>query len=162
MNSSDLAANMHLRRARTSEAGLLTEIALEAKAHWKYPNEWLQLWAPALTVQPEQIDEHAFFVATINDAIVGFCAVFRGEHGVDLEHMWTKPAFMGRGIGCAMFEHACLWMQEQGIENFQIVADPGALGFYQKMGAVVIGEVASTPAPRTLPLLEFRLKLPSH
>lgn len=66
-------------------------------------------------------------------------------------------AAQGRGAGRALFEHALEQARAAGPGTVRIEADPGAAGFYARMGARRTGH---RPAPmdgapaRALPLFE--------
>ncbi|WP_089729819.1 GNAT family N-acetyltransferase [Modicisalibacter muralis] len=148
---------INFREAQTSEAAVLSSIALQAKAHWGYPAEWLQLWASELTISPEQIAHQNVLVAEISGELAGFTAVSIHKKQAELEHMWVLPAFMRRGIGRSLVERALGQARDNGCESLRVVSDPGAVPFYQAMGGRVVGEQSSVPAPRALPVVEFNL-----
>ncbi|GAA0575970.1 hypothetical protein GCM10010172_70880 [Paractinoplanes ferrugineus] len=75
-----------------------------------------------------------------------------------LGNLWIDPAFIGRGIGRALWEHATHVAADLGFTSLLIDADPHAEGFYRAMGATRVGESASTAVPgRLLPQLRFVL-----
>ena len=50
--------NIHIRRVLPEEADALTRIALSTKAHWGYPDPWMEMWKPRLTFTPEYFGEN--------------------------------------------------------------------------------------------------------
>ena len=62
-----------------------------------------------------------------------------------------------------MFEHAIDQARNSGFATIKIEADPNAEGFYKRMGATRAGTRVSEieGERRDLPLLEFRVRLPS-
>ena len=88
-----------IRRADSSEAEQLTDIAHAAKRHWGYPDGWIEQWQTDLTITPDFIDDHEVFVAIINDSIAGCCALVVTDALAEIEHMWIKPEHMGSGVG---------------------------------------------------------------
>ena len=66
---------INIRRAEPEDADTLTQIAHAAKRHWGYPDGWIEEWKPDLTITPEFITDHEIFVAIMNDAIAGCCAL---------------------------------------------------------------------------------------
>lgn len=154
---------MHIHPAHPTQAETLTRIALAAKRHWGYPERWIEIWTPLLTFTPADLERADFFVAQINDEIVGFYSLTTAGVRAELENLWVLPAFMGRGVGRGLFEHALARTRELGCSELEIESDPNAVGFYEKMGAQVvsqhIGEVDGQP--RILPVLLFSLPSPS-
>jgi GNAT superfamily N-acetyltransferase len=146
---------VRIRRAEPREAARLTVIAHAAKRHWGYADDLIALWAPDLTVTPEEVVARAFWCAEEDGAIAGFCAL--SPDGAELDHLWVDPPSMGRGHGAALLRHAIGCARALGGDVLQIASDPYAEPFYLHMGAVRVGEVASTPAGRVLPLLVVRL-----
>ena len=150
---------IHIRRALTEEADALTQIALAAKAHWGYSEHWMEIWTPLLTITPEFISSADVWVAEVNSELAGFHALIFAKQRVNLEHLWILPAYMGKGIGWALFEHALARCREMQCQVLEIVSDPNAQGFYERMGAkkvgVSLGEVDGEL--RSLPLMEIKL-----
>ena len=115
-------------------------IALAAKGHWGYPGRWMELWRPGLEVSPGFVRDNEVHVAVSGGEPVGFYALVGGGRGLDLEHLWVLPAWIGTGLGRKLFEHAMRRAQELGAKTVTIEADPNAEGFYRRMGARRAGE----------------------
>lgn len=154
-------ATLHIRRARTRDATALTRIAHAAKRHWGYPEEWIALWRADLTLSAGFIDAHPVYAAWRGADIVGLYALSCDGAAVELEHMWVDPPHMGGGVGARLFAHAAATARALGGATLSIASDPHAEGFYRRMGARRIGEVASAPGDRRLPVLIFALPVPS-
>lgn len=135
--------NFQIRRANPDEAATLTEIAHAAKRHWDYPEAWIELWKPDLTITGDFIANHEMYVAVANDQVMGCCALVMSERLAEIEHLWIRPAQMNRGVDRRLFEHATERAKKLGAEAIELSADPHAEGFYEHMGAVRIGEVAA-------------------
>lgn len=146
-----------IRRARGADAEALTRIAYAAKRHWGYPDELMRLWTADLTVREEFVSGHPVYVAVRAASLVGFYALSRDGDRCELEHMWVDPPHMGSGIGTRLFDHATATARSLGGATLRIASDPNAEGFYRRMGARRVGEVASAPAGRMLPVLTFDL-----
>lgn len=150
---------VEIRRAKPTEASALTQLAQAAKRHWGYPERWLELWRPDLTITPSFVAGNEVYVATVGDEIVGCCALVPGQSLIELEHMWIDPKYMGRGVGRELFRHARARAVALNFAALEITSDPNAEGFYQRMGAVRIGEVQSKidGRPRILPRMKIDL-----
>ena len=76
--------------------------------------------------------------------------------------MWVTPAHIGTGVGKELFLHAMQHAAKENISAVEILSDPNAEGFYQKMGAHRTGEAVSeiNGQPRTLPRLTVDPKSP--
>lgn len=149
-----------LRKAVGDDADALTDLAHRAKAHWGYPASWMREWDPQLTIIPGYIHMHDVWVAEREGTIVGMCALEdRGARWM-LEHVWVEPALHRSGIGRALVRRALQTARERRAEVVELLADPYATGFYDRLGARHVGN-AHAPMPgardRTLPRYEFDL-----
>lgn len=151
--------NIRICRALPEEADTLSQIALSAKAYWGYPERWMEIWTPLLTITPEFISSADVWVAEVNGGLVGFYALIFVKQRASLEHLWILPDYMGKGIGRALFEHALARCREMQCQGLEIVSDPNAQDFYECMGAkkvgVSLGEVDGEL--RSLPVMEIKL-----
>jgi GNAT superfamily N-acetyltransferase len=86
-----------------------------------------------------------------------------------LEHMFIAPLWIGRGIGREMFQFVKYLMHGNNLtkhphiqfKKLNILVDPNAAGFYEKMGCEYIKEIPSSIPGRTTPLYQYiRQKLP--
>ncbi|MFP4438966.1 MAG: GNAT family N-acetyltransferase [Chloroflexaceae bacterium] len=147
-----------IRRAEPGEAAMLTDVAFAAKRHWGYPESWIQRWHHDLTITSVQIATYPVYVAVIADAIVGVSILSVDGSGFELEHFWVRPDYIGQGIGRQLFAHSREFIAARCGTHLRIEADPNAVGFYQRMGAVPIGEIAVWPE-RELPVLRLDINI---
>ncbi len=148
-----------IRRVVPKEADVLTHIALSAKAHWAYPERWMEIWTPLLTFSSEYFEENKSWVAEIDGAPIGFYTL-QDKNGIAwIENLWVLPNYMGQGVGSHLFLDAISRAREMGCKTLQLEADPNAVGFYEKMGMHQIGERHSEVdgQPRVLPIMEMDL-----
>ena len=146
---------MKIRQALPQEAPTLTEIALNAKRHWGYPEHWLEHWQADLTITPDFISNNQVYAAERGEEIIGFYALVITDQRAELEHMWVAPQHIGTGVGKELFVHAMQKAAGENVEAVEISSDPNAEAFYEKMGARRISEDSSEieGQPRALPRL---------
>lgn len=151
--------NLQIRRALPEEAGILSQIAISAKAHWGYPRHWMEIWKPQLTFSPEYFEENEGWVAETNGIPVAFYTLQEKAGNAWIENLWVSPEFIGKGIGKRLFLHAAELARQRGYKTLQLESDPNAVGFYEKMGMAQIGERHSEVGnePRVLPIMELKL-----
>lgn len=152
---------MVIRRAEFADADALSDLAHRAKAHWGYPAHWMREWDAQLTIIPGYLELHDVWVAERDDhTIIGMCALEDRQDRWNLEHVWVEPSEHGRGVGRALVMHALDQARRRHDGVVELLADPFASGFYERLGAKRAGDV---PAPmpgarhRTLPKYEFVL-----
>lgn len=150
---------MKIRKAQIIDAEKLSQIAFAAKSFWNYPKSWLNLWKEALTITPNFIDNHEVYLAESDGKVSGFYALILDGEKVQLEHLWISPENIGSGIGKKLMADAIEKAKSFGASSMEIEAEPNALGFYQKQGAVKIGESKSEIEGQTriLPLMRINL-----
>ena len=150
---------MEIIRTQLRQADDLTKIALAAKRHWNYPEKWVQLWLPFLTISPEYILEYETWMAVTEGSPIAFYSLKQIGENLWLDNLWVLPEYMRHEIGKGLFEHALERGRVRGVSVLRIEADPYAGGFYEKMGAHIIGERRADVdgQPRVLPILEMRL-----
>ena len=151
---------MEINRAKPEDAETLTQIAHAAKRHWGYPEDWIESWRDVLTMRPEFIAGNSSYCAMEYDRPIGFYVLTNESDGLHLDHLWTLPEAMHRGIGRALLAHAVEEARRTGCSCLKIEADPNAEGFYTRMGAHRVGTRLSEVCGqrRELPLLELRLE----
>ena len=132
-----------IRPAAANEASVLTNIALDAKRHWGYPERWIKHWESDLTISSDFIRDNHVYVAEDEGEIRGFYALCVAGHKAELEHMWVTPAHIGTGIGKELFLDAMERAARLDVSSVEISSDPNAAGFYKWMGARQIGETDS-------------------
>jgi hypothetical protein len=78
---------MIIERAKPRTAQTLTDIAFAAKRHWNYPQNWIDSWRDAMTVQPEFIASHETYAVLVDGRIVGFYALVEKGDKLDLVYV---------------------------------------------------------------------------
>jgi predicted N-acetyltransferase YhbS len=155
---------MRVRLARAEEAAALTELCIRSKAHWGYAPEFMRQAAKALTVTSAMIDKCRVLVAEDrNSGLLGIVAVepAQAQGQVDLALLFVEPSAIGKGVGRTLFDAAVHLAGRQGGRSLSILADPFAAPFYERMGAVKLGEAPSDAiAGRFVPLLEYAIPEP--
>jgi GNAT superfamily N-acetyltransferase len=149
---------MKLRPPEAHELEALSALCLRSKAVWGYDQAFLDACRAELTIQAEELTTTNICVAEHDGAIVGVAQITVVGDNADLQKMFVEPTTLGLGVGRSLFEWASSKAKTLGAQHLTIDADPGAAGFYRKMGAVDNGAVASGSIPgRVLPRLLLEL-----
>jgi len=145
-----------IRKALPEEAAALSNIAIQAKAHWGYAKEQLEVWGREfLTMSSEYISDHYVWVACIHSGAVGFSGVSINDAEAELDHLWVLPTYIGQRIGTQLLLYTAQRLQEMGYSEMVFTSDPHANGFYRKLGAERIGEYYSVLQNTTLAKFKF-------
>lgn len=140
---------------------MLSELALRSKSHWGYDDDFLEACRAELTVTPEDLNRLTVRVAESDGGVVaGFYAIGGGDDlQTDVWFFFVDLRFIGRGVGRQLFDDLVRTARELGISALRIDSDPGAALFYERLGAVRVGDAPSNSIPgRTLPRYELRLQ----
>jgi GNAT superfamily N-acetyltransferase len=133
-----------IRRARRDEADGLSALARRSKAHWGYDPGFLERVRDAMTLRADDVERHQVWILESADGhAIGYHRVIPGDPA-ELEDLWVDPPAIGSGAGRRLFEHAVEVARVGGATALEIDADPHAVGFYERMGAVRIGATPST------------------
>ncbi|HYW60319.1 MAG TPA: GNAT family N-acetyltransferase [Xanthobacteraceae bacterium] len=161
-----------IRQARVYERNALTRLAVRATRHLGYDNGFIERVTPTFAVTLRSImvgdvqvceDESLSVVGVVS---VGSTLVQRalvpGSRRtlaiVVLGGIFVEPAQWRRGIGRRLFAAAVARARERGAGVLMINAEPSAEGFYQRLGAIRVGESPFDVSPDViLPLLMYMM-----
>jgi len=156
---------VRLRVPIADEAVELSAIGTRSKAFWGYDAAFMAACRDELTVTPADLADprKIWRLAEVDGRIAGYFGVVpydedgSGSSG-EIEALFVEPGNIGSGLGRTLFNALVELARSYGYRRLVIQSDPNALGFYEAMGAVKIGELASDSIPgRSLPLLEMDL-----
>jgi GNAT superfamily N-acetyltransferase len=149
--------NVRFRPARPADADALTELAVVSKRHWGYPESLIELWRDDLRFTADSIRRHIVLVAEFSGDPIGVVAISVSEENAEVEHLWVHPRQMGNGVGRELLLRGARTARDAGAGSLVIESDPHAEGFYRRIGAALVGSVASKPPGRRLPKLVLPL-----
>jgi GNAT superfamily N-acetyltransferase len=150
-----MSGKIEIVKAQPEDAKTLTGIAMAAKRHWGYPENWMMKWQEILTVPPACISANTVYKAVRDGVIIGFYVMINTHEQLELKHMWVHPDEMGNGVGKQLMMHVIRQAAKTDHLNMEIESDPNAEGFFKKMGARSVGAriYKLEGAQRVLPLL---------
>lgn len=158
---------MIFRNAVPEEAEKIRRLTLASKRHWDYPEEYFTLWAEALDMDPEYIVKNMVVVAEEETELLGYVSIIEepAEHvfkvenfmtcgGFFLDNLFVAPLHIRQGVGEKLMDVAFDWCRKRQIRRLHVLSEPNARGFYEKMGALYVGE-SINKLGKSLPLLIF-------
>lgn len=149
-----------LRPAKSDEHIVLTDLCMRSKAIWGYDAQFMDLCRSELTLSEATCVSSNIRVAEKAGMILGIAEVVINHDGCFLDKLFVDPEQQSAGVGATLFDWAKLRATSLKQSELIIEADPGAVGFYRKMGASLVGETASESiSGRTLPKLVLPLNL---
>jgi GNAT superfamily N-acetyltransferase len=153
----DLSA-ITVRRARPHEGARLADLAVRAKSHWGYSEEFLESARADLAIDADTIRSARIYVVERRSATIGFYGLLGNPPRGRLEWMFLEPDAIGRGYGRWMWNDAMQRAKAAGFVELRIESDRFAEPFYEAMGATRIGVTTSPVDGAPLPLFKVDLE----
>ncbi|HOJ79010.1 MAG TPA: GNAT family N-acetyltransferase [Bacillota bacterium] len=145
--------------AQKTDLDDLNRIAYESEAYWDYDWEYMQRFKAIYRITEDYIKQNPTFILVERDRIIGFYSLLVNAQEVELEFFYIAPQYIGKGYGRRMWTYLIDYCKAEGIKSFFLVTSPQAQEFYEKMGAVKVGEVESIVRKgRRIPRLKFEVK----
>jgi len=150
--------NLTYKEATAADIPLLVKTAFDSKKYWGYPDEWMEMWRSQFDVTEGFIQENIVIKAFFENQFVGFFVlVDLGKKVWDLDAFWIVASEIGKGFGRLIFAHMMELVKKEDVKKLEVVADPNANGFYEKMGGKWVRKFPSMPEGRELDVYEFDL-----
>lgn len=145
---------MQVRKATIEDREELIALTFRSKAYWGYDAAFMESVREELKVPVKHIEAGYVHVLEDEGNIAGFFSLIEANGKWELDFFFLHPQYIGKGVGRPLWEAVMEEARRVGAGSFAIVADPNAEGFYLRMGAERIGEIASASVKgRMLPLL---------
>ena len=136
----------------------LNAMILRSKAVWGYDEAFMAACEEELRLTPAHLAAGQIECALDRDTITGVVQLSEVDGALHLEKLFISPDYQGQGIGRSLMGWAVSRARLSGCQTIHIDSDPGAVPFYERMGARRAGEVPSGSVPgRMLPRLELQV-----
>ncbi len=113
---------VHVASIRTLCAKDYTQEQIDAWAGWKSPEKYRAAMAAG----------EVFFVATVDDRVVGFSVLFADE----VKAVYVHPDHVGRRIGRALLDAVENKARARGVDELRLTSTLTSIGFYESRGYV--------------------------
>ena len=145
----ELTGSFKIRQAGAGEASALSAVALRSKAHWGYDAEFMADCADELTWGETDIASGTFWVVQDEGgARLGFCELCLVQRYGRGGSALCRPGCHGpRQWPCAYGARPKSWQANTRPAQSVLMPTPHAVGFYQRMGAEVVGKAPSGSIP---------------
>jgi GNAT superfamily N-acetyltransferase len=138
----------HIRDGQPAEVGALEALQRRASLVYESDRPHLEAHPEAIELPADVVRDSQVRVATSSGALIGFSVLLPVGEGVfDLDGLFVDPAHWGQGIGRALVADVVRQARQRGAARIEVVANPNALDFYQKMGFVGGAEVPTRFGP---------------
>lgn len=145
--------------AEKEDSKLLSSTAFNSKKNWGYSIDLMNLWKEDLEITEEYIRKNKTVKAFDEKIFLGFFAIKKIDNqNAELDHLWLKPENIKKNYGREIFSYILEYLSSNGIEKMTLIAEPNAIGFYQKMNGIPVGKFQSKVSGRVLDIYEFEIK----
>jgi len=149
---------IRLRDALPNELSSLDGLCLRSKAVWGYDDAFMAACRTELTLHPDELRTTHLQVAEREMTVVGLAQLKVKQGNAELMKLFVEPTLLRSGIGRLLFDWATARARALGAVRMIIDADPGAVPFYERMGARHAGFAPSQSIRgRMLPRLQMEL-----
>lgn len=150
-----------IRALRIEELDFVSGLAVRSKGHWGYSQDFLDACKEELSITPCEFHNSKFHFRVMEhkNRIIGYYAVCHLDPNTyELDALFVEPAFIGKGVGKKLMDHAKALVTELAGTKITLQAEPRAEPFYLKAGAHIVGKKESQSIRgRYLSLLEIDL-----
>jgi GNAT superfamily N-acetyltransferase len=137
-----MQARVHLRPASAGECPALSDLCLRSKGHWGYDTAFLEACRAELRIHQGDLGDF-LRVAEVEGVPAGVAQLGHDCADWTVEKLFVDPPFIGCGVGAVLMGWLVETARANGATRLVIEADPGAVSFYRRFGAVDDGMVAS-------------------
>jgi len=153
-----------IRPALPHEAAALTDLLRRSKRYWGYDDAFMEAARPQLVITAASIEQDQVEALILDGQVRGFfrlCHRENNPHKLWLEDLFLDPAVIGQGWGRIMWNRVIEAAASLDYRVLEWETDPHAEPFYQRMGAVTVGQSESSIFPgRLLPVMRCEVARP--
>jgi ribosomal protein S18 acetylase RimI-like enzyme len=143
---------MSIRNARPDEALALEALQRRSSDVWEEYRAQLAANPDAIEPPHSAIAEGRVRVALDTlGRLLGFAVALPVRGGrCELDDLFVEPECMGRGVGRRLVDDVATRAAAAGASHLDVIANPNALGFYERLGFEITGRAATRfgDAPR--------------
>jgi ribosomal protein S18 acetylase RimI-like enzyme len=141
-----------IRDARPDEAFALEALQRRSSDVWEEDRAQLAAHPDVIEPPHQAIAEGRVRVAVdASGRRLGFSVVLSVRDGrCELDDLFVEPDSMRQGIGRLLVDDVVMRAAATGASHVDVIANPNALGFYERVGFEITGEASTRfrPAPR--------------
>jgi GNAT superfamily N-acetyltransferase len=134
---------LSVRRARSDDLETLLALTGRSMAYWPHDAAYLAEANRLMSLSVQDLARDEAWVVERNGKTIGYYRLTLHVDLAEIEELFVEPAWIGRGIGRKLFEHAVARARRRGCARLEWDTHPDAAGFYLAMGGREIGARAS-------------------
>ena len=135
----------------------LRNMAHFSEAYWGYEQSFMDVFDKIFNITDDFIRNNTVYMGMDNNRIVCFWGAICKGNRCELEYFYVSTKEINKGLGKVMWENFISWCYLNKIKEISFVTSEEAIGFYKKMGAILVDKVASSIDHRLIPKFELQL-----
>ncbi|KTC68222.1 putative acetyltransferase [Legionella birminghamensis] len=146
--------NLTLYPAKTENLMLVNELMRNSKKYWDYDEEFMKKYMDIFQITNHYLRTSDTWLLYENKNLIGFFGLsMNSDNLLELGYFFIAPNYIGKGFGRILWEHVIATVKNLNKSEFILWSDPGAEGFYKKMGCIKIGSKKSPIMPNRNPAI---------
>jgi GNAT superfamily N-acetyltransferase len=147
-------------RAREESLAAINELIARSKAHWNWPDGYLDKALPLHRIGLSYLKgNYCFEALDASHKLIAFVSVVVSEARVVLDNLWVAPELIGHRVGRRACEYVFRVAREEGWTELWVLPDPPSAGFYLKAGFSDTGERVPSRVPGGPIFAAYRIRL---
>ena len=145
-----MAPVARIRDALASEVRALEDLQRRASTVWEDYREQLEAHPDAIEVSPEAVlgAGHVRVAVGPRGERLGFSVMLpSGDHTCELDGLFVEPGTWGTGVGRRLIADAAEHARLLGAARIDVIANPRAVGFYERLGFTAGGSATTRFGP---------------
>lgn len=135
----------------------LRNMAHSSEAYWGYEQSFMAIFDRVFNITDDFIKNNPVYIGVDNDNILCFWGAICKGDTCELEYFYVSPQQINKGLGKVMWKNFISWCSTNQIKQISFVTSEEAIGFYEKMGALLVGKAFSSIDNRPIPKFELQL-----
>ena len=147
---------MH-RCANVTDLGNINTLIRESKGFWGYSDSFLDEFMQQWGIKESYLHTNEVILLEVESNLMGLYAFkINNQQAPELDVFFVARNKIGTGVGKSMWQQALHYAFVHQWAEFEIIADPNAEQFYERMGAKTVGTFESFPG-RFVPVMMMKL-----
>lgn len=123
-----------------------------SKKYWGYDNDFMNKFMDIFQLTKNYLETNHAWLLYENKKLIGFYSLsITPDNQLELDNFFIAPDYIGKGFGKILWDHVIDTARYLEKSEFILWSDPGADGFYEKMGCIKIGTKKSPMMPNRNP-----------
>lgn len=148
---------MKLRNASPDEVERLNQFIRDSKSIWGYSKSFLDKYIDHWGLTPEIIEQRPIKILEADGEVNGIFRVGKHKKKIELDLFFVNNKLIRMGIGRKMWILTDEYVRAHKWKGFEIITDPHAEKFFERMGAKTIGKKDFPPERKAVPVMLYEL-----